>query len=172
MPCACGGAQLSCACSPQRARPRRTAAAAPGTPGASSPPPAEPRPVRCAGAAAGCRPARPGATGSPGRAAGPVPAASVSPTPLCSGGWPKPASPRWAHPVSAGIRLGELRGRREGSQQDSEVGWGSDESTFQIYPESNFSPLPGPAWAKPLSIPTWIMVIASSLVSLFLPLSP
>lgn len=74
--------------------------------------------------------------------------------------------------MSAGLRLGELRGRREGSRQDPEVGWGSDESTFQTYPESNFSPLPGLAWAKPLSIPSWITVIASSLVSLFLPLFP
>lgn len=101
-----------CTCSPQCAHLRHTVAAVPGTLGASFPPPAEPRLVRCAGVAAGYPPARPGATGSPDTAAGPEPAASVSLTPLCSGGWPGPASPRWAHPVSLRCWMGVLKDRQ------------------------------------------------------------
>lgn len=90
---------------------RHTAAAALETPSASFPLPAVPQPAHYAVAAAGYPPAHPGATGSPGTTAAPEPAAFVSLTPLCSGGWPKPASPRWAHSVSTRLWQGVFGNR-------------------------------------------------------------
>lgn len=73
--------------------PHHTSSAGSWTPGASSPLPAEPHSAHSSAVSVASRQAHPSATGSPGRAGEPEPAASASPTRPSSGGSTVPSSP-------------------------------------------------------------------------------